>query len=157
MKYLYQVLFLSFYASFLFTSCSSENSSSNGKEENHQHSAEVSTDCGNCGMPSQDYPKWKVKSYFGEEMKYFCSPKCFFLYQHKQQVADSAWVMDFYEVQSIPAKTAFYILGSDVLGPMGKDFVPVSTKEAAEEFTKDHHGEALQTFDETLEKLRGEN
>ncbi len=123
----------------------------------NREATQVSTDCSNCGMPTPDFPKWKVKAYFpAEDLRYFCSPKCYFLYEQKQEVADSVWVMDFYEVKEIDAKSSYYVTGSDVLGPMGKDLVPVATLEAAEEFAKDHGGKLPMLYQEiNAEVLKG--
>ena len=38
--------------------------------------------------------------------------------------------------------------GSDVYGHMDHEFIPFSTMEAAESFSKDHHGREILTFDE---------
>jgi nitrous oxide reductase accessory protein NosL len=40
-----------------------------------------------------------------------------------------------------------FVTGSDVLGPMGKELVPILGREAAETFRRDHAGEKLLRFD----------
>jgi hypothetical protein len=56
------------------------------------------------------------------------------------------WVTDYYRVVPIPAETAFYVAGSDVLGPMGREFIPLATREEAREFLVDHRGAAVLEF-----------
>lgn len=55
-------------------------------------------------------------------------------------------VLDYYALEPVAAGEAFYVVGSDVLGPMGREFVPLATREHAEEFLRDHRGEAILRF-----------
>lgn len=43
----------------------------------------------------------------------------------------------------IDAKSAFYVLGSDVLGPMGHELLPFKDRESAQEFLEDHKGKSI--------------
>ena len=43
---------------------------------------------------------------------------------------------------AIDGRSAHYVVGSDVTGPMGKELIPFATREAALEFSKDHGGTA---------------
>ena len=47
-------------------------------------------------------------------------------------------VTDYYALEPIDGRTAFYVVGSDVFGPMGKELIPFAKKAEAEEFLKDH-------------------
>jgi copper chaperone NosL len=50
----------------------------------------------------------------------------------------------------------FFVTNSDVMGPMGKELIPVRTREAAETFRKEHKGDALFTFEQvTSDMLKG--
>jgi nitrous oxide reductase accessory protein NosL len=62
-------------------------------------------------------------------------------------------VTDFYTLQAIDAKQAFYVIGSDVFGPMGNELIPFLTKEAAQNFMTDHRGEKIILFEEITPKL----
>ncbi|MET0049673.1 MAG: nitrous oxide reductase accessory protein NosL, partial [Candidatus Thiodiazotropha sp.] len=54
----------------------------------------------------------------------------------------------------IDARQAWYVIGSDVLGPMGHELIPLETQADAEEFLKDHQGVAILRYaDVTLELL----
>ncbi len=46
----------------------------------------------------------------------------------------------------IDAKTAFYVIGSEVYGPMGRELIPCRSAAEAEEFKRDHGGQAVLTF-----------
>jgi len=43
---------------------------------------------------------------------------------------------------------AYYVSGSDIFGPMGKELVPFDKKNDAAEFMKDHKGRSILTFRE---------
>jgi copper chaperone NosL len=63
-------------------------------------------------------------------------------------------VTDYYNQNWIDGKTAFYVIGSDTMGPMGHEFIPFESMAAAEAFKKDHHGKEILTFDKiTLERV----
>jgi nitrous oxide reductase accessory protein NosL len=55
----------------------------------------------------------------------------------------------------IDAKSASYVVGSDVAGEMGPEVVPFSKKEDAEKFMADHHGKAVASYVQiTLDDLK---
>lgn len=58
----------------------------------------------------------------------------------------TVWVHDYYSVAPLPAESAWYVAGSDVLGPMGREFIPFRSRAEAEEFMRDHRGEAVLRF-----------
>jgi nitrous oxide reductase accessory protein NosL len=45
------------------------------------------------------------------------------------------------------------VIGSDVVGPMGHELIPLRTREEAEEFQRDHQGKRLLCFDEVTGPL----
>ena len=50
--------------------------------------------------------------------------------------------------------TAYYVIGSDVLGPMGHDLIPHPDEYDMKEFSKDHFGKRILRFDEvTMDML----
>jgi nitrous oxide reductase accessory protein NosL len=51
------------------------------------------------------------------------------------------------------ARAAWYVIGSDTLGPMGHELVPLKTQAEAEEFRKDHHGKRILRFDDVTPAL----
>jgi nitrous oxide reductase accessory protein NosL len=49
-------------------------------------------------------------------------------------------------VELVEAKTAYYVIGSDVLGPMGHELLPFKDQESAQEFLEDHKGKSIIRF-----------
>lgn len=58
------------------------------------------------------------------------------------------FVKDYYSLAFIDGKRAFYVIGSNQLGPMGHELIPFARKSDAEGFLKDHQGKAILRFDE---------
>ena len=55
-------------------------------------------------------------------------------------------VTEFYHLKKIDARQAYFVIGSDALGPMGHEFVPLATAADAADFLKDHHGARILRF-----------
>lgn len=52
-------------------------------------------------------------------------------------------VTDYYTMRMIDAFAAYYVTGSDVLGPMGHELIPHESQSKAKEFMEDHLGKTL--------------
>ncbi len=112
--------------------------------------------CPVCGMFVHKYPKWVALITFVDGSSYFYDgAKDMFKHLFdvpKYTPGKSAgnikdvYVTDYYEVELIPAKTALYVTGSDVLGPMGHELLPFKDREAAQEFLEDHKGKSILRF-----------
>jgi len=63
------------------------------------------------------------------------------------------WVKDYYSLEWINGRSAFYVVGSDVFGPMGKELIPFSKGDAADNFLKDHHGKQILLFNEITSEM----
>jgi nitrous oxide reductase accessory protein NosL len=72
---------------------------------------------------------------------------------HKREDMAAIWVTDFYSLQAVDARKAWYVIGSDVLGPMGHELVPLAGKEDAADFLKDHKGRRILTFEQVTKDL----
>jgi len=57
-------------------------------------------------------------------------------------------VKDYYSLKSVDGRTAFYVIGSDVYGPMGKELVPFEKQMDAQSFLRDHKGKKVLRFNE---------
>ena len=57
-------------------------------------------------------------------------------------------VTDYYSMGFIDGFKAFYVSGSDIYGPMGKELIPFEKEAAAGEFLKDHKGKAVLRFED---------
>ncbi len=54
----------------------------------------------------------------------------------------------YYSLIRIDAQAAWYVIGSDGVGPMGHELIPLRTRDEAEEFQRDHQGKRWLRFDE---------
>ena len=61
---------------------------------------------------------------------------------------DSIYVTDYYDLKWIDGHKAFYVEGSDVYGPMGRELIPFEKEAGAEQFMTDHIGKSRLKFDE---------
>ena len=66
---------------------------------------------------------------------------------------DSIYVTDYYDLKWIDGYKAYFVEGSDVYGPMGRELIPFEKKEGAEQFMIDHIGKSLLKFDEVTYDL----
>jgi nitrous oxide reductase accessory protein NosL len=71
----------------------------------------------------------------------------------KLENIDSIYVTDYYSLTLVNGRGAVYVLGSDVLGPMGKEPIPFEKEEDAREFMKDHKGQSLVKFKDVTIKI----
>ena len=65
----------------------------------------------------------------------------------REQIARMG-VTNYYDGARIDAASAVYVLGSDVLGPMGHELVPHADEADAKEFMGDHKGRRILHFAE---------
>jgi copper chaperone NosL len=112
--------------------------------------------CPVCGMLVSKYPNWTATALYRDgHTHYFDGAKDLFKYLqempkyapgHRKEDLAGLYVTEFYGLTRIDARSAFYVIGSDVLGPMGHELVPLETRADAEEFLKDHKGKRIFTF-----------
>jgi nitrous oxide reductase accessory protein NosL len=135
------------------------------KETTHEHAKEAiivppKSKCPVCGMFVTKYPKWvsiikvenKINYFDGvkDMMKYYIFNSDF---PYDRSKITEIKVTDFYTLKGVDAKEAFYVLGSDVYGPMGDELIPFETKEGAKNFMKDHNADKIIRFQEINPKL----
>ncbi len=109
--------------------------------------------CPVCGMFVAKYPKWVARIDIEAQTYYFDGVKDmmkFYLFDgdfpYERKKIKQIEVTDFYTLHAIEAKKAFYVIGSDVYGPMGNELIPFDTKEAAQNFMMDHRGQKIILF-----------
>ncbi len=111
--------------------------------------------CPICGMFVAKYPKWVAflkdsqghKYYFDgvkDMMKYY--------FNHKNETFPTILVQDFYTLKPIEAKKAFYVIGANIYGPMGRELIPFKTREDAQTFKTEHYGKKIIRFNEIEEE-----
>jgi nitrous oxide reductase accessory protein NosL len=122
--------------------------------------------CPVCGMFVARYPEWVATVvYLDGHAHHFDGAKDLFKYLldlgrwapgHRAEDVATIAVTDYYVVQRIDARSAWYVIGSDMLGPMGHELIPHATEAEAQEFLRDHKGRRVLRFgDVTLGLLRG--
>lgn len=112
--------------------------------------------CPVCGMFVSKYPAWTAEIVFNDgSYVVFDGAKDMFTYYFdirkyspakKREDIASMYIMDYYAVASIDARSAYYVSGSDVRGPMGNELVAFATESDAREFKEDHKGKAVLAF-----------
>jgi len=115
--------------------------------------------CPVCGMFVAPYPDWIATIVFNDEKQvFFDGCKDLFRYYFKLNAEqleniDAIYVTDYYRTELVSAKEVFFVLGSDVYGPMGKELIPIAGKELAKTFMADHGGSGFFRFDEISPEL----
>ena len=128
-----------------------------------QPSKEISPQerCSVCGMFVAKYPDWITQVRLSNgTMKFFDGVKDMMAFSFDPasfgapgQKAQEIWVKDYYTLAWLDGRSAWYVIGSNVYGPMGHEFIPFSSAAAAESFRKDHNGTKVVRFDEITESL----
>lgn len=112
--------------------------------------------CAKCGMLVADHPRWVAgASTASGNDEQFCCPRCMFAWHLSPAGAGSRdlWVTEYYSQKRMPVGEVSFVMGSDVVGPMGKSLVPIAGREAAERFRQDHHGTRLLKAEEITPEL----
>jgi nitrous oxide reductase accessory protein NosL len=119
--------------------------------------------CPVCGMFVAKYPKWvaqiKLKNthshYFDgvkDMMKFYFDPSKY-NHNHSKDEIIQINVTDYYSLDSINGKEAFYVLGSNVYGPMGEELIPFKNETQAKKFMEDHFGKKILKFEEIKKEM----
>ncbi|MEW6677166.1 MAG: nitrous oxide reductase accessory protein NosL [Pseudomonadota bacterium] len=121
--------------------------------------------CPVCGMVVSKYPAWIATVVYKDgHAHHFDGAKDMFKYLfdlnryapgHRSADIARIGVTEYYDLKRIDARQAWYVVGSDVLGPMGHEFVPLASKADAEEFLRDHKGRRILRFNEIRAGLPG--
>ncbi len=119
--------------------------------------------CPVCGMFVAPYPEWTATILFNDSTQlFFDGAKDLYRYYsdlprnkdgHGRADISGIYLTDYYSTRLLPAEDLFFVLGSDVYGPMGHEFVPVAGKAAASTFARDHGGQKILRFDQLSPQL----
>ena len=121
--------------------------------------------CPVCGMFVYKYPDWLAEIIFKDgSVDFFDGAKDLFKYyfnlakynpgKNKKNIA-AIYVMEYYDMKLIDARKAFFIIGSDIYGPMGHELIPFATEEDARAFMKDHKGKRILRFEAVTPRVIG--
>jgi len=119
--------------------------------------------CTVCGMFVAKYPNWLAQIHYDnlDQTRFFDGVKDMMVFYFNPERYDGPareairdiFVKDYYSLDWLSAKEAFYVAGSDIYGPMGHELIPFASQEAAENFSKDHQGKQILNFDEITPEL----
>lgn len=114
--------------------------------------------CPICGMIVSKYPNWAAMIKVGDKDFYFDGMKDMMKYiiqnNLKRDDIKQMLIKDYYTnlVISNPYD-AYFVIGSDVLGPMGNEILAFEKPENASNFKLEHKGIELLKFDQIDEKI----
>lgn len=119
--------------------------------------------CPVCGMFVSKYPDWvSTITYDDGSAVFFDGVKDMLKYYynismyHPDKVADSIlemYVTDYYSMEVLPVGEVVFVLDSDVMGPMGKELIPLRGEGEAREFIRDHGGRQISFRDITVDMI----
>ena len=108
--------------------------------------------CGNCGMKLDPASPW-TSELTGPHPEKYDTPRCALTaWRRGRADVTGVRVLDYYDRASKDGAMLVFVTGSDVLGPMGADVIPVAP-EHADRFVKDHGGKKLKLDEVTLPLL----
>lgn len=119
--------------------------------------------CPVCGMFVAKYPDWTATaSYKDGTTHYFDGPKDLMTYYldpsryvkgRRQADIAALSLKEYYSLGMIDPRGAFFVLGSDVHGPMGAELIPFTSEKDAQSFKLDHKGKRIVRFSEITRPL----
>ena len=119
--------------------------------------------CPVCGMFVAKYPDWIAQVRFADgQTAFFDGVKdlCKFYfdighYRPGRSATDvgAVYVTDYYTLEPIAAEDAFFVVGSNIYGPMGHELIAFAAADQAQEFLRDHRGREILRFDAVTPEL----
>jgi copper chaperone NosL len=122
--------------------------------------------CPVCGMFVAKYPDFLAQVIYQDGayavfdgakdmFKYLLNLKAYAPSRRVSEIG-TLYVTDYYSLTPIDGKAAWFVLGSDVYGPMGRELIPFGSEAEAKAFMADHKGKRLLRYGEvTLDVLKG--
>jgi len=111
--------------------------------------------CPVCGMFLYKYPRWvSMIEYKNGKKFYFDGLKDMFKYyfEHPQNIK-GMFTRDYYTQETIAVRDAYLVLGSNVYGPMGNEFIAFSTQKSAQHFLFDHKAKKIVRLNDITKKM----
>ena len=121
--------------------------------------------CPVCGMFVAKYPDFLAQVIYTDGtyalfdgakdlFKYLFALDTYAAGRNRADIA-SVYVTDYYSLSPVDGRTAWYVVGSDVFGPMGRELIPFAREAEAREFLQDHAGTGLLRFDTVTPAIIG--
>lgn len=117
--------------------------------------------CPVCGMLIYKYPRWAAQIFYKHSdhehrysfdgvkdmMKFYFDPMKWGDYKdYNRRNLTKILVTDYYSQKAIDGRVAFYVIGSDIYGPMGHELIPFANEDDAKNFKEDHKGKKVIQF-----------
>jgi nitrous oxide reductase accessory protein NosL len=105
--------------------------------------------CPVCGMFLYKYPRWVSRIEYNDKNVSFDGIKDMMKYyfEHKHNIK-VILVQEYYSQKTMNAKDAYFVLGSDIYGPMGNELIAFRDEKSAIRFSLDHRGQKIVRFNE---------
>ena len=103
--------------------------------------------CPVCGMFLYKYPTWISRINYEEKSFGFDGIKDMMKYyfEHKEGIVEML-VQEYYTQETLEAREAYFVSGSDVYGPMGNELLAFKDEKSAKRFLLDHKGKEILHF-----------
>jgi nitrous oxide reductase accessory protein NosL len=119
--------------------------------------------CPVCGMFVAMFADWNSRVELKDSTAaFFDGAKCMFKYyldlkkydpsKNKNDITAIS-VKDYYSRTSMDARQAYFVIWSDVYGPMGHEPIPFEKEAEAKKFLKEHKGKKILRFNDISPKL----
>lgn len=119
--------------------------------------------CAVCGMFVVKYPDWSalIEYTSGQRvwfdgakdlLKGYGNPAKYGLPKERSGIK-TIQVKDYYSLKMIDGRSAYYVVGSDIYGPMGHELVPFAKEAEAKGFLNDHRGKKILRFDQLTPEI----
>ena len=105
--------------------------------------------CPICGMFVYKYPRWVSQIHYADKHYSFDGMKDLMKYyfENKEKIS-KILTRDYYSQKTIDAYSAYYVLGSDIYGPMGNELIAFKSEREAKTFYIDHRAKEVISFSE---------
>jgi len=123
--------------------------------------------CPVCGMFVAPYPDWTATILLKDGSQlFFDGAKDLYRYylslpnpqdKRGREAIAEIYLTDYYSTRLLPVGELLLVIGSDVYGPMGHEFVPIAGAEAASTFSRDHQGKQVLSFEQLTPALLEDN
>jgi len=135
---------------------------SNGSMQQNANHLQVpkGAKCPVCGMFVSKYPKWAASMTYNNKTLYFDGVKDMMKYYifdgdfiYDRKAITQIMVTDYYTLEAIDAKEAFYVNDSTIFGPMGRELIPFKSLKSAKAFEADHSSRGIVKFDKITDAM----